>query len=106
MHSGHLFTKNPFNTFWMGGFECADQQNAFGNRVDLAKTSGHIARAGEDYANLISLGIHTVREGIRWSVVERTPFHYDFTDVEVLINAARCAGIQIIWDICHFGLSY
>lgn len=103
MHSGNLFTNNPFNTFWMGGFECADQQNAFGNRVDLAKTSGHIARAGEDYANLISLGIHTVREGIRWSVVERTPYHYDFTDVEVLINAARCAGIQIIWDICHFG---
>lgn len=103
MYRGTQSTEYPFNTFWLGGFECADQQNAFGNRVDLAKTSGHIQHAEEDYANLAALGIRTVREGIRWSVVEKTPYHYDFSDVKRLIRASKNSGIQIIWDICHFG---
>ena len=24
-----------FQSFWMGGFECSDQVNCFGDRVDL-----------------------------------------------------------------------
>lgn len=94
---------NPFKTFWMGGFECADQQNAFGNRVDLAVQTGHLDHAEEDYRKLAALGIFTIREGIRWSAVEKVPYQYNFRDAENLITAAENTGMQIVWDICHFG---
>lgn len=87
----------------MAGFECADQQNAFGERVDLIKLTGHDRFINEDYQRLKSIGITTVREGIRWSFVEKSPYNYDWTQVEeIIINAAN-HNIQIIWDICHFG---
>lgn len=94
---------NPFRSFLMGGFECADQQNAFGNRVDLYKTSGHEIYLDEDYDKLSDLGIETVREGIRWSVVETKPYHYDWTEVERIIKVSASKNIQVVWDICHFG---
>jgi len=105
MFSNEFLTlnKNPFKSFLMGGFECADQQNAFGNRVDLYKASGHKRYLEEDYDNLNLIGISTIREGIRWSVVETRPYHYDWTEVERIIKISQEKNIQVIWDICHFG---
>ncbi|MBD8081641.1 amine oxidase [Chryseobacterium sp. GCR10] len=87
----------------MGGFECADHQNTFGERVDLYQTSGHEIYLEEDYDHLRQLDIKTVREGIRWSVVETKPYQYDWSEVERLIEISQNKNIQIIWDICHFG---
>ena len=92
-----------FNTFFIGGYECADMINNRGNRVDLLVDTAHDTRAAEDYALLAQAGIRTVREGIRWSVVEKTPYHYDFSEVINRIKTAQNAGIQQCWDICHFG---
>ncbi|HJY13297.1 MAG TPA: hypothetical protein VJ304_10960, partial [Flavobacterium sp.] len=94
---------NPFKSFLMGGFECADQQNAFGNRIDLYKISGHEQYLEEDYDNLNELGIKTIREGIRWSVVETKPYHYDWSEVDRIIKVSQSKNIQVVWDICHFG---
>lgn len=95
--------ENPFNSFLMGGFECADQQNAFGRRVDLYKTSGHERYLEEDYDKLNDIGIKTIREGIRWSVVEMRPYEYDWSEVDRIIDVSQSRNIQVIWDICHFG---
>ncbi|MCX8530815.1 hypothetical protein [Chryseobacterium luquanense] len=94
---------SPFNSFLMGGFECADHQNAFGKRVDLYKTSGHERYLEEDYDKLNELGIKTIREGIRWSMVEKKPYEYDWTEVERIIKASQSKDIQVVWDVCHFG---
>jgi beta-glucosidase/6-phospho-beta-glucosidase/beta-galactosidase len=94
---------NPFKSFLMGGFECADQQNAFGNRVDLYKTSGHDQYLEADYDQLNELGIKIVREGIRWSAVEIKPYQYDWREVDRMISVSKAKGIQVVWDICHFG---
>ena len=94
---------NPFKSFLMGGFECADHQNAFGNRVDLYKESGHDRFLEEDYDRLREVGIKTVREGIRWSAVEKRPYEYDWEEVERVIKSSRAKNIQVVWDICHFG---
>ncbi|SEJ38769.1 Beta-glucosidase/6-phospho-beta-glucosidase/beta-galactosidase [Dyadobacter sp. SG02] len=94
---------SPFRTFWMAGFECADQLNASGNRVDMLEMTAHLELIHDDYARISALGLKTVREGIRWSVVEKEPFRYDFSYVLEMIHAARAGGIQQIWDICHFG---
>lgn len=102
-NSNYLKTKNPFQSFLMAGFECADQQNAFGERVDLIKLTGHDRFINEDYQSIKNLEITTVREGIRWSFVEKTPFVYDWTQVEEIIINSKNNQIQVIWDICHFG---
>lgn len=49
----------------MGGFECADHQNAFGERIDLIELTGHNRFIHEDYQRLSNIEIKTVREGIR-----------------------------------------
>ena len=87
----------------MGGYECADMINSHHKRVDLLQLTGHDMHAAEDYRLLVDAGIRTVREGIRWSVVEKESYSYDFTEVKNRILAAQTAGIQQIWDICHFG---
>ena len=94
---------SPFRSFWMGGFECTDQLNAFGHRVDFLSVTQHLARMGEDYHNLAQFDIRTVREGIRWSQVEPRPYVYDWSAVARMIAHGKRSGIQQIWDICHFG---
>ncbi|MBC8010562.1 MAG: amine oxidase [Burkholderiales bacterium] len=97
------FGPSPLHSFWMAGFECTDQLNAFGNRVDFLHLTRHIERLDEDYRNLGVLNIRSVREGIRWSQIERTPFVYDWSVVAHMIERGREHGIQQVWDICHFG---
>lgn len=94
---------NPFKSFWMGGFECADHLNAFGNRVDFLQLTNHFQNIDSDYQNLAEFAIGTVREGIRWSDVERTAYQYDFSVVKIMLQMSREYGIQQVWDICHFG---
>jgi len=95
--------KNPFKSFWMAGYECTDQINNRGNRVDFLHVTSHLSLIQDDYKLLESFNIKTVREGIRWSQVEYKPYHYDFSTVKKMIDAGKKAGIQQIWDICHFG---
>lgn len=95
--------RNPFESFWMAGFECTDKLNCFGNRVDFLSVTGHLDKLDEDYKNLSYLNFKTVREGIRWSVVESSPYQYNWKDVEKMIQHAKENNIQVVWDICHFG---
>lgn len=92
-----------FNSFFMGGFECADHINRSGHRVNLLNETHHHCKAREDYHHLKKLGIKVVREGICWSTVEIYPHVLDFNSLKPRIEAAREMGIQIIWDLCHFG---
>ena len=94
---------NRFNTFWWAGYECTDQQNAFGNRVDFLSLTNHINRLDADYQDIARLDIRTVREGIRWSQVEKRAYIYDWTVVRHMLQRGKALGIQQIWDICHFG---
>ena len=94
---------NPFNSFWMAGYECSDKLNTFGNRVDFLNITGHSEAIYEDYSKLKDFNISTVREGIRWSFVEKQPYQYDFSVVACMIKAAKHYNIQQVWDLCHFG---
>lgn len=94
---------SAFKSFFIGGFECADHINRHGNRVNLLKETQHDIRVMEDYQLLHDLNIFTVREGICWSAVEKSPGIYDFSEVLQRIKAAQHFGIQQIWDLIHFG---
>jgi len=92
-----------FNTFFIGGYECADHINRSGARINLLKETQHDIRIEEDYNALAAIGIKTVREGICWSEVEKIAGVYDFSEVHHRMAAAEKFGIQQIWDLIHFG---
>lgn len=94
---------NPFSSFWMAGFECTDQLNAFGHRVDILKETGHLELIDQDYQRLKPFNITTVREGIRWTHVETRPYHYDWSTVKIVLERGKANRVQQLWDICHFG---
>jgi len=87
----------------MGGFECSDQLNCFGYRVDLLGDTAHPDFIQQDYSSLRQLGVHTVREGLQWSRVEQKLGCYDWSRMVLIAEAAQSMDIQVIWDLCHFG---
>ena len=92
-----------FPSFFMGGFECASHQLLTGRRLDLLSATGHDRHAVRDYERLHQHGIKVARDGIRWHLIEPTPYRYDFSSVLPMLHAARETRTQIIWDLCHYG---
>lgn len=87
----------------MGGFECSTHRRSDGVRLDLISATRHDRFAFEDYERLKNIGMQTVREGIRWHLIEKEPRNYDFSSVLPVLRAAQEYDVQIIWDICHYG---
>ncbi len=92
-----------FPSFFMGGFECASHQLLSGPRLDLLSATGHDRHVSQDYQRLHEHGIKVARDGIRWHLIEPTPYCYDFSSVVPMLRAARETRTQIIWDLCHYG---
>lgn len=92
-----------FRSFFIGGFECSTHRLRSGRRLDLVAATRHDERAYHDYQLLQGQGIRTVREGLRWHLIERAPGQYDFSSVLPILRAARETGTQVIWDLCHYG---
>ena len=91
-----------FRSYWMGGFESACQINAKGVRLDLVAATQHDQLIDEDYRRLGDLGIATVREGMRWYLIDRGR-RLDFSSVLPMVQAAGKHGIQVLWNLCHYG---
>lgn len=92
-----------FRSFLQGGFECSSHRLQSGRRLDVIAASGHDVHAEADYRQLARLGLCTVRDGLRWHLVEATPGHYDFSSFRPMLRAAETAGSQVIWDLLHYG---
>jgi len=100
-----------FQSFWIGGFECSTHRlprrkalgRFAGQRLDLISSTRHDEFAFEDYSRLQEAGIRTVRDGVRWHLIEATPYRYDFSSLLPMLRAARETKTQIIWDLFHYG---
>lgn len=92
-----------FQSFWMGGFECSTHRRRDGKRLDVLASSGHDVRAAADYRLLAEHGMRTVRDGVRWHLIERASGTYDFASLLPMVRAARDTGTQVIWDLFHYG---
>lgn len=92
-----------FKSFFIGGFECSTHRGRDGRRHDLIAATQHDKFATDDYRRLRSRGISVAREGLRWHLIERQPERYDFSSVASILNAARETGVQILWDLFHYG---
>ncbi|MGE8361033.1 beta-glucosidase [Pseudomonas sp.] len=98
MHAPSLF-----DSFFMGGFECSTHRRQDGRRLDLIEGTAHHRWAREDYAALRRQGLRTVRDGLRWHLIETAPGHYDWSSFLPQLRAAEGTGTQVIWDLCHYG---
>jgi hypothetical protein len=92
-----------FRSFFMGGFECSTQRRADGQRLDLLDSTQHDRLAEADYERARQHGLRTCRDGIRWHAVETAPGHYDWSGFLPMLRAAQRRGVQVIWDLCHYG---
>ena len=90
-------------SFFLGGFESSTMRRRDGRRNDLVAATRHDDFAVQDYERLRSVGMLTVREGAAWHRIEARPGRFDPASVLSRMRAAEALGIQVIWDLCHFG---
>jgi hypothetical protein len=92
-----------FRSFFMAGFECSTHRTQSGRRLDLVASTGHDRWAFQDYERLRSVGIAAAREGLRWHLIEPRPGELDFASLVPIVEAARAHGVQLVFDLCHYG---
>jgi hypothetical protein len=92
-----------FKSFIQAGFECSTHKLRGGRRLDMVAATQHDRFVEQDYDAILALGMRTVREGIRWPRIEQSDGTLDFSSVCPILNAARQRGIEIVWDMFHFG---
>ncbi|WP_275785428.1 glycosyltransferase family 4 protein [Pararhizobium gei] len=98
-----------FQSFLHGGFESSTHRlrpregETAGKRLDVIAATYHDVHAAQDYAQLARHSICTVRDGLRWHLIEATPGVYDWSSFLPMLAAARDTGTQVIWDLLHYG---
>ena len=93
-----------FRSFFQGGFECSTHRRAHDRRrVDVIAATRHDALAEQDYRTLATHGIRTIRDGLRWHLIEPEPGRYDWSSIERQLAGAAAAGAEVIWDLLHYG---
>ncbi len=88
----------------LGGFECAAQKRRDGIRLDIQASTGHDRRTANDYGLLQAHGMMACRDGLRWHRIEARPRRYDWSEVVPMLEATRATGMQVIWDLLHYGI--
>jgi beta-glucosidase/6-phospho-beta-glucosidase/beta-galactosidase len=92
-----------FDSFFMAGFECSSHRRRDGVRLDLIKATSHDRHVLQDYRLCKELGFRTLRDGLRWHLIEKAPGQYDWSSWMPALEAAEQLGLQIIWDLFHYG---
>ena len=92
-----------FASFFQAGFECSSHRRRDGVRLDLIRATSHDRHVASDYRQCADLGIRTIRDGLRWHLIEKAPGKYDWSSWLPALEAAERMGLQIIWDLFHYG---
>jgi beta-glucosidase/6-phospho-beta-glucosidase/beta-galactosidase len=94
---------SSFDSFFMAGFECSSHRRRDGVRLDLIRATGHDKHAMRDYRLCKDFGFRTLRDGLRWHLIGRTAGKYDWSSWLPMLEAAEEIGVQVIWDLFHYG---
>lgn len=89
-------------SFWSAGFESACHINRSLCRLDMVAITQHDLHVREDYARLQEFNLRTVREAVRWHLVDHGG-RYDFGTLKPMAHAATEFGLQVIWTLFHYG---
>lgn len=92
-----------FASFFQAGFECSSHRRRDGVRLDLIRATGHDKAVLGDYRLCAQLGLRTIRDGLRWHLIETAPGRYDWSSWMPALDAAEATGLQVIWDLFHYG---
>jgi hypothetical protein len=92
-----------FRSFFMAGFDASSQRRKDGKRLDLLASTGHDRLAAADYRRCVELGITAIRDGMRWHLIEKSRGQYDWSSWRPMLRAAQAEGVQVIWDLFHYG---
>lgn len=92
-----------FDSWFMAGFECSSHRRRDGVRLDLIRATGHDKHVVGDYRLCRKFGFDTLRDGLRWHLIERSPGKYDWSSWIPMLEAAEEVGIEVIWDLFHYG---
>ncbi|MEA3080395.1 MAG: hypothetical protein QOD54_63, partial [Sphingomonadales bacterium] len=92
-----------FESFFQAGFECSSHRRRDGVRLDLIRATGHDRHVAADYSLCRDLGFRTLRDGLRWHLIEQSPGKHDWSSWLPALEAAEAAGVQVIWDLFHYG---
>lgn len=94
-----------FRSFLQGGFEGSTHRRPDGRQLDLIAATRHDVEAATDYRLVREAGLRTVRDALRWHLVDQGGA-FDWSSALPMIQAARQAGVQVIWDLLHYGLPH
>jgi hypothetical protein len=94
---------HSFDSFFQAGFECSSHRRRDGVRLDLIRATAHDRHALRDYRLCRKLGFGTLRDGLRWHLIGQSPGRYDWSSWLPMLEAAEEAGVQVIWDLFHYG---
>ncbi|HEV3399894.1 MAG TPA: family 1 glycosylhydrolase, partial [Actinomycetes bacterium] len=83
---------------FIGGFE-STYQPAFD--VDVAETTGHVARWRSDLELLAACGVRRVRYPVRWHRVQAERRAFDWRETDEILGWMRDHGMRPIPDLCH-----
>jgi hypothetical protein len=91
-----------FRSFFLGGFEGTACRNRHGQWIDQIAATRHDVEVDADYRRLREVGLYAAREAMRWPLIDQGG-HYDFAPVQPFFAASRRHGIDVIWDLFHYG---
>lgn len=92
-----------FASFFQAGFECSSHRRRDKVRLDLIRATSHDKHVLRDYRLCKDLGFGTIRDGLRWHLIEKAPGQYDWSSWLPALEAAEAVGLQVIWDLFHYG---
>lgn len=92
-----------FASFFQAGFECSSHRRRDGVRLDLIRATSHDRHVASDYRQCADLGLRTLRDGLRWHLIEQSPGRYDWSSWLPALEAAEDQRLEIIWDLFHYG---
>lgn len=95
--------QSPFASFFQAGFECSSHRRRDGVRLDLIRATSHDRHVESDYRQCAELGLRTLRDGLRWHLIEKSPGRYDWSSWVPALEAAERLDLQIVWDLFHYG---
>lgn len=92
----------PF--FFATGIENSYPTIAGGHRIDEMAKCGHYDRFGEDFSLVREMGLTALRYGPAYYRTHVAPDRFDWSSADDPMQMLRDMGIEVIADLCHFGV--
>jgi beta-glucosidase len=93
---------NPF--FFTTGIENSYPTLRSGARIDQMAKCGHYDRWEEDFALVREMGLDALRYGPAYYRTHTGPGRFDWESCDAQMARLRELGIEVIADLCHFGV--